>query len=153
MHRRPLRPLTAALAVVALACTACSSAIKVVPFDGADADESCLQLADRWPTTVGGQSARVTAADSTTVAAWGEPAIIARCGAPILGPTTDPCLDIAEVDWVAVPLDDGVRFTTFGRDPALEVLVPDVYTPEALLMPAFSPVAQTVEQTLGQCSS
>ncbi len=153
MHRRPLRSLIGVLVVSALACTACSSAIKVVPFDGADADETCLRLADQWPTTVGGQSARVTAVDSTTVAAWGDPAIIARCGAPILGPTTDPCLDIAGIDWVAVPLDDGVRFTTFGRDPALEVLVPDAYSPEPLLMPAFSSVAQTVEQTLGQCSS
>ncbi len=153
MHRRPLRSLIGALAALCLLSAACSSAIKVVAFDGADADAACLQIAEQWPTTVAGQSARVTAVDSDTVAAWGDPAIIARCGAPILGPTTDQCLDIADIDWVAVPLDDGVRFTTFGRDPALEVLVPDAYAPEALLMPAFSPVAQTIEQTLGQCSS
>ncbi len=152
MHRRQLRSLIGALAALSWVSTGCSSAIKVVPFEGADANAACMQIAEQWPTTVGGQSARVTAVDSDTVAAWGNPAIIARCGAPILGPTTDQCLDIAGIDWVAVTLDDGVRFTSFGRDPALEVLVPDSYTPEALLMPAFSPVAETIEQTLGECS-
>ncbi|MGC1208375.1 MAG: DUF3515 family protein [Ornithinimicrobium sp.] len=152
MHRRQLRSLIGAIAGLAVLSSGCSSAIKVVPFEGADENPACTQIAEQWPTTVGGQSARVTAVDSDTVAAWGDPAIIARCGAPILGPTTEQCLDIAGIDWVAVTLDDGVRFTTFGRDPALEVLVPDAYTPEALLMPAFTPVTQTIDQTLGQCS-
>ncbi|MGB3828462.1 MAG: hypothetical protein WA962_06750 [Ornithinimicrobium sp.] len=152
MHRRQLRPLIGGC-VLGLLTSGCSTAVKVVPFEGADALPACATVAQGWPDTVGGQPARVTAADSVTVAAWGDPAIISRCGAPILGPTTDQCLDIAGVDWVAVQLDDGVRFTTFGRDPALEVLVPDAYTPEALLMPAFSPAAKSVEQTLGECSS
>ena len=105
-----------------------------------------------WPTTVGGQHSRVTAADSDTVAAWGDPAIIARCGATAPGPTSAQCLAIADVDWVAEPLDDGVRFTSYGRDPAIQVLVPSDYATESLVMPAFAASATAIPQTLGRCS-
>lgn len=131
----------------------CTSAVKAVPFDDADDRSACHEVAALWPTTVADQPQRVTAVDTDTVAAWGDPAIIARCGAAILGPTQDQCLDVAGIDWVAVPLDDGVRFTTFGRDPAIEVLVPSAYASEALVMPAFAQAAAVIPQTLGACSS
>ncbi len=152
MHRRSLHAVVATLGA-GLLIGGCSSAVKVVPFEGADQDSVCAEVAVLWPTTVGGESSRVTAVDSNTVAAWGDPPILARCGAPIVGPTTDQCLDIGGVDWVAKQLEDGVRFTTFGRDPAIEVLVPDAYATESLLMPAFAAPAGVVPQSLGQCSS
>jgi hypothetical protein len=37
-----------------------------------------------------------------------------------------------------------VRFTTFGREPAIEVLVPHAYKPEPLLLPAFGPAAKAL---------
>lgn len=148
MHRRSrLGPLAA----LCVALTACSSSVKVAPFEGAD-DGSCDVVADAWPATVAGQTPRVTAVQSSSVAAWGDPAIIARCGAPILGPTTDQCLDINGVDWVATELDDGIKFTTYGRSPALEVLVPQDYEPQALLMPAFTDVAQLMDPGERMCS-
>lgn len=153
MHCRSRRVLIAILAGASALTAGCTSSVKVVPFDDADSNEACRQVAELWPLTVADQPQRVTAVDSDTVAAWGEPAIIARCGAEILGPTQDQCLDIAGVDWIAETLDDGVSFTTFGRDPAIEVLVPSAYTTEALVMPAFTTAAESVPQTLGQCSS
>ncbi len=152
MHRRSLHALIAAVSSVGLLSAACSSSVKVVPFEGADSNPDCLALTERWPSTAGGQQARVTAADSEMVQAWGDPAIIGRCGAPPPGPTTDQCLDIDGVDWVATELDDGVRFTTYGRNPAIEVLVPDDYQPEALVMPAFADVARAMPRTGGECS-
>ncbi len=153
MHRRSRRFLIGGVLATVGLTAGCSSAVKAVPFDGADANAACHEVAALWPTTVADQPLRVTAVDSDTVAAWGNPPIIARCGAPIIGPTQDQCLDVAGIDWVAVPLDDGVSFTTFGRDPAIEVLVSSAYASEALVMPAFARAAGSIPQTLGTCSS
>jgi hypothetical protein len=148
MHRRP--PLRSFLLIV-VALAGCSSAVKVQPFEGSDTPV-CREVADSWPATVGGQPSRETAVQTRGVAAWGDPAIIARCGAPVPGPTTDQCLDVEGVDWVADQLEDGVAFTTYGRDPAIEVLVPDAFEPEPLVLPAFGAAAQVVPQGVRRCS-
>jgi hypothetical protein len=85
------------------------------------------------------------------VRAWGEPPIIARCGLPAIGPTTDPCLDVSGIDWVAHQLSDGVRFTTYGRSPAIEILVPSAYQPEPLLLPAFRAAASAIPAGQRHC--
>ncbi|MGB3186799.1 MAG: DUF3515 family protein [Ornithinimicrobium sp.] len=151
MHGRPLL-LTAGAALAAALLAGCTSSVKAAPFEGADALPACQDVAALWPTTVGGENSRVTAANSDTVAAWGDPAIIARCGATPPAPTTSQCLDIADIDWVAERLEDGVQFTTYGRDPAIQVLVPQNYATEALVMPAFAAAATAIPQTLGRCS-
>ncbi|WP_237768177.1 DUF3515 family protein [Serinicoccus sp. CNJ-927] len=157
MHgRRALRPrtglLAAALGLVSL--TACGEgAVRAVPFDASDS-AVCLEVAARWPGTIGPYEARVTAVQSEGVAAWGEPPIVARCGKAPPGPTTDPCIDVGGVDWVATVLDDGgTMFTTYGRDPAIEVLVPESYDSHPLLLPPLDDAARVVPQTLGECSS
>jgi len=101
-------------------------------------------VAAHWPKTVGGQPRRSTSSSSGSVRAWGDPAIIARCGLPPIGPTTDPCLNVSGVDWVAHQLTDGVRFTTYGRSPAIEILVPNAYKPEPLLLPAFGEAVSAI---------
>lgn len=78
---------------------------------------------------------------SQATAAWGEPAapIVLRCGVDPLPPTTDTCVTATDaaggsVDWVAVEgtadADGraGWTFTTYGRDPAVEVTVPNQIT-------------------------
>lgn len=126
--------------------------VRAVPFEGSDSP-ACQAVADHWPQAVGRLEPRVTAVESRGVAAWGDPAIVARCGKQPPGPTTDQCLDINGIDWVATPLDDGTMFTTYGRSPALEVLVPDAYDTAPLWLPAFTEAAGQVEQTLGRCTS
>ena len=102
---------------------------------------ACTAAASRWPETVSGKGRVETTADSPAVAAWGDPPVIARCGLAALAPTTQECLAVDGVDWVVRELSDGAAFTTFGRDPAIEVLVPDAYAPEPLLLPAFGEAA------------
>ncbi|TQL50719.1 DUF3515 family protein [Ornithinicoccus hortensis] len=154
MHRRPsaltaLRPLAAAGLLLVVA--GCSSAVKATPF--ADSDSAvCREVAAAWPATVGGQTPREVAVQSEGVAAWGDPAIIARCGATSPGPTTDPCIDADGVDWVAHELEDGYAFTTFGREPGIEVLVPSAYAPEPLLLSAFRAAAEVVPPTGPHCT-
>ncbi len=123
----------------------------MTPFEGAETP-ACHAVAAQWPTRVGPAEWRETAVESVTVAAWGDPAIIARCGAVSPGPTEASCLDIEGVDWIVNPLEDGVAFTTYGRHPAIEVLVPDAYDSPALLLPAFGPAAETIEQGTHRCS-
>jgi hypothetical protein len=84
--------------------------------------------------------------------AWGDPAIIATCGWPALGPTTDECLEVDGVHWVVEQLSDGAKFTTYGRDPAIEVLVPAAYAPEPLLLPAFRAAARALPDNGRRCS-
>jgi hypothetical protein len=128
----------------------CSSAVDVTAPAGADS-AACRSASAQWPTTVGGQSLQATTSSSDAVRAWGSPAIIARCGVAPVGPTTDQCLAVSGVDWVAHRLTDGVRFTTYGRSPAIEVLVPNAYKPEPLLLPAFGAAASAIPQGERQC--
>ncbi len=79
-----------------------------------------------------------TTPDHRSAAAWGDPAIIARCGLDPLAPTTElrhrrrGRLGRAPAHRrVALP-------TTYGRDPAIEVLVPQGYGAVPLLLPAFA---------------
>lgn len=84
------------------------------------------QVAAQWPATVASASRRTTTG-STASEAFGDPAIVVRCGVPALAPTSDECVDVSGVSWVVRPLSDGSRLTTYGTDPAIELLVPSSY--------------------------
>ncbi|MGX5696200.1 DUF3515 domain-containing protein [Agromyces soli] len=118
------RRVVGAFAVVgaALGLTACAQA---VPFDPAPfaASADCAALVVRLPDTVAELPERQTNAQGT--GAWGEPAsVLLRCGVPVPGPTTDRCVSVDGVDWI-IDESDAPRylFTTYGRSPAVEVLV------------------------------
>jgi hypothetical protein len=105
-----------------------------------------------WPADVSGHQRVATQPDDGSVAAWGDPAIIARCGLDPLGPTTDDCVTVDGVDWVVRPLSDGSAATTYGRDPAIEVLAPGQYGAVPLLLPAFTTLAKTLPENGRRCS-
>jgi hypothetical protein len=115
--------LAAALPVVAVAFLAgCTQA---VAFDAADSasDPDCAAVVVRLPDTVADLAQRETNAQGT--GAWGDPAsVLLRCGVEPLGPTTDRCVSVDGVDWVIDESDaPNYLFTTYGRTPAVEVLV------------------------------
>jgi hypothetical protein len=139
-----------ALGVTAVVLSGCSSAVDVsVPPAGRDA--ACTAAAAHWPATVSGMGRRDTSPASPAVAAWGEPAVVARCGVAAPGPTDTECVEVDGVGWIPEPLSDGTRFTSFGTEPALEVLVPKVYAPEPLLLPAFAPAAAALPRNGLRC--
>ncbi len=145
------RVLTAALvAPFALVLTACGGVEVALP-EQAD-DPACREVAKHWPEAVSDAEVVETDPADPAVQAWGDPAIIARCGMPALGPTTKQCIRVEGVDWVADELSDGVRLTTYGRDPALEVIVPTSYGPGPLLMPAFTDAAKELPTNGRTCS-
>jgi hypothetical protein len=121
--RTPSRAVAAAsVAVAALALTACS---QTVPFDPAPeaADADCAAVVVRLPDEVAGQAARETNAQGT--GAWGSPAsVLLRCGVEPPGPTTLRCVSVDDVDWIIDESDaPRFRFVTYGRTPAVEVVV------------------------------
>lgn len=118
-----------------------------------DADhEACVAASEHWPDEVKELSRTETDPSDPAVAAWGDPAVIARCGMPPLGPTENQCVVVDGVDWVAEDLDDGTRLTSFGRDPAIEVIVPEEHGPAPLLLPAFSDAVKELPRNDYACS-
>ena len=125
--RRP-RGLPRAVSAAALALAGVgvlAGCTQPVTFDAApDAtDPDCAAVVVRLPDTVAGLAERETNAQGT--GAWGQPAsVLLRCGVEPPGPTTDRCVSVDGVDWI-IDESDAPRFlfTTYGRTPAVEVLV------------------------------
>lgn len=121
--RLPRRLLAALLGGVSLATlTACASTVSLDP--AADAtNTSCAELMVRLPDLLGDDGRRETDAQST--AAWGDPAsVLLHCGVAVPGPTTDACVTVDGIDWIQQEGKDEVyTFTTYGRDPATEVVI------------------------------
>ncbi|MDQ2783087.1 MAG: DUF3515 domain-containing protein [Actinomycetota bacterium] len=137
--------------LAATGCSACSRGVQVsIPVRASDT--ACTTAAAAWPGSVSGRSVVTTDPVSSAVRAWGDPAIVARCGVDPPGPTTDDCLTVNGVDWVATPLSDGTRFVTYGRDPAIEVLIPRGDQPEGSLLPVFTASADALPTTGRHCS-
>ncbi|MSY66371.1 MAG: DUF3515 family protein [Actinobacteria bacterium] len=117
-----LAALSAAAIALTLSLSACSPTVSLEP--AADANNpGCADVIVRLPDAVDGQESRTTNAQST--AAWGNPAtVILRCGIEPVEISTLPCVTANGVDWI---VDDSAkpsfRFISFGRTPALEVIV------------------------------
>lgn len=138
-----------AAAAVSVGVAGCSTAVDVSPAPLADSP-ACRSVP--WPGQVGTAKRVATTADSPSVAAWGDPAIIARCGLAPLTPTTLECVTVDGVDWVVRTLSDGSAATTYGTDPAIEVLVPTRYGPAPLQLPVFAAAARTLPADGRHCT-
>jgi hypothetical protein len=153
--RRPFHAITTGLLVLGVAgglLSACSGSAVEVTAVPEHVSAACDKPDQLWPKTVARQQQRPVTPENPDASAWGDPAIIATCGWPELGPTTEQCIQVDGVDWVAHQLSDGVRFRTFGRIPVIEVLVPHAYAPEPLLLPAFGPAAKALPADGHSCS-
>ncbi|MEO7746522.1 MAG: DUF3515 family protein [Actinomycetota bacterium] len=158
MRSRPLPlPVLAVLLAVLVAAGVVGATrllgqgpVEVTPAPSA-ADPACSTIARRLPVSVAGQARRATSSRSPGVAAWGDPAIVYLCGVVQPGPSPS-CQDVNGVDWVYLQLGDGTVFTTYGRDPAVQVLVPRAYAPEPLRLPDFSAAVSVVPQGTRRCS-
>ncbi|NQD87279.1 DUF3515 family protein [Paenarthrobacter sp. CM16] len=127
MHRKTLRriALTVSMASASvLALSACSPAVDVTAAADA-ANPACAPMMVALPDRIGDASLRKT--NSQATAAWGEPSqVILRCGVNVPGPTTDRCVSVNDIDWVIKEGDPVYTLTTFGREPATEILIDPV---------------------------
>lgn len=109
-------------AALASSLTACSPIINLEAAPDSN-NPACAEVSVRLPDQVGDQNRRRTNAQAT--AAWGDPSsVILRCGLPPVTVSKLPCVSAGDVDWL---VDDSAspkyRFITFGRNPAIEVIV------------------------------
>lgn len=162
MLRRPARPVSALLALTSVAASvaalaACTPTIGVPAAEDA-ADPLCAEVMLTLPDRIGGDLDQVdTDAQATT--AWGSPgaAVTLRCGVTPPGPSAD-CQQVESpsgtVDWIVQAGDDGTwRFVTYGREPAVEVLVPPSVTEDhsTSFIGDLAPAVSKIEAT-AQCS-
>jgi hypothetical protein len=102
------------------------------PVPPAEVAAACAALPAALPEQVESQSRRPTSPASSLTAAWGDPAIVLRCGVPrpaALEPTSE-VVEVNGVEWFGEPTADGYVFTTTGRVANVEVRVPNAYAPE-----------------------
>ena len=115
---------------------------------GADA-AACERLVDGLPETVADQERReVEDAAATTAAAWGDPAIVLRCGVgePASFDRFSACQIVNGVAWYIpdeqitgsatdiTTLTTKFSSSTIGRKPGVEVAIPADYFPPAATM-------------------
>lgn len=113
---------------------------------------ACTAAAEHWPDELQGLTPRETEPSHPSIRAWGDPAVVARCGMPAMPPTEDQCVVVDEIGWVAEDLGGATRLTSFGRDPAIEVIVPGEQGPGPLLLPAFSDAVEQLPTNDYTCS-
>lgn len=124
---------------LALLLAGCAGDVHLQPGPRAP-DPVCAAVIQALPQELGGALQTSTTAQATV--AWGptEAPITLRCGVDEPGPTTDRCVTVesggSSVDWInpeagsaLIPphADDEVgswTFITYGRSPAIEVVVP-----------------------------
>ncbi|PFG31549.1 DUF3515 family protein [Paramicrobacterium agarici] len=129
----------------ALSLTACAGAVAMDPAPHSN-DPACAAVTVRLPDAIGTFEKRQTTAQAT--GAWGDPAsILLHCGVEPVGPTTMPCFSVNGVDWVRDDSDDPVfRFTTYGRTPAVEVIIDNREASGSALLD-LSPAVSVTEAT------
>lgn len=134
------------LAISALLLSGCASTVNLSP--AADANNpACAEVIVRLPSDIEGMPKRVTGAQAT--GAWGEPAhILLRCGLPAVYASKLQCVTAGDVDWL---IDDSkapsFRFITFGRKPAVEVIVDSRVASGASVLDALAPSVQFLPAT------
>jgi hypothetical protein len=113
----------------------------------------CRDLAKALPDRLDGLEQRATVPDSTFTAAWGDPAVVVRCG--VRPPTglqpTSQLFGVNRVDWFPQVAEDGsATFTTTGRVTYVEVVVPESRQPGSnYLVDLAAPVREAVPEDEG----
>ncbi|MCQ1953006.1 MULTISPECIES: DUF3515 domain-containing protein [Arthrobacter] len=142
--------LPAVLVLSAVAAAGCSPVASVNPAPDA-ANPDCAAVMVALPDEIAGYALRDT--DSQSTAAWGNPSrAILKCGVPVPGPTTDPCASVNGIDWILREGEDTWTATTYGREPAVEVLFDPNEVASSTLLVQLQNAVSKIEPT-SQCLS
>ena len=131
MSRRQPLTLAAGGLLVGLALAGCGRGVDVAPVP---ADPACPAIVAALPDRIAGQARRDTAAAGA--AAWGDPAIVLRCGVamPAAYTPTSQLLDVDGIAWLTEEDGDGARFTSVRTSPRIEVTVPTAQEPASAIL-------------------
>lgn len=136
-----MRARIAAIAVAAaLLLAGCAPTVALHPAPPHANDPHCADVMVRLPDSLGGSLTTIIPrreTDAQSTAAWGDPtSVILSCGVPVPGASSLPCIQIDDAIYWLRQQDSGRRtwtFTTFGRDPALQVTVSTAVSPGVVL--------------------
>ena len=144
MSRRPhLSSLALLTGLVLAPLSGCGlSTVDVGAYDPQpDTTDTCTDLIKDLPRTIGNAVERKVSPDTGMTAAWGDPAIVLRCGVALPSEYRPDAIltQIDGVDWFPLEGDGGWFFTTIGREATVEVAVPHTYAPEAEVLTELAP--------------
>ena len=120
-----------------------------------DAARTCTSLVDALPSTVDGAERRTVEPSDAPAAAWGDPAIVLRCGVPMPEEFDEfaTCQETNGVGWF-IPEEqmtgspEEITMTTIGRAVNVEVSLPrEHWPPAAAMVDLAGPIKETVEET------
>lgn len=122
------------------------------------ARKACATLVEALPEQVSDQPRRETSGNPLG-AAWGDPAIVLRCGVgtPEGYDKFAACQTVNDLDWF-VPTatiedqDADVVMSTIGRKPAVEVVVPSTYRPPDAVMVDLGQAIKQHTRVTRRCS-
>ena len=135
-HRRVLCSRLLAVVGSALMLVGLASCGTVrVPAGPAAETPVCADIVIAVPPQLLGQERTETSSQGTAAWGTGEDTVVMRCGVTPPGPTTDLCTRLEDgggvtVDWIVREDDGVVRYTTYGREPAIDVTVPRSVAPD-----------------------
>ena len=147
-----------AAVMLAAMLAGCAGTVPMEPAPNAKS-VGCAEVTVRLPDQLGGATdaqgnpnsvpleRRDTNAQAT--GAWGDPAtVLLWCGVDAPGASTLPCVSVNDVDWI---VDDSAaptfRFTTFGRTPAIAVVVDSERASGSTVLADLSRAVSVTEQT------
>jgi hypothetical protein len=118
------------------------------PADG-PAAQPCAALHRSLPEELDGRERRETSPASQLTTAWGDPAVVLRCGVdrPAALTATSEVLEVDGVEWFLEERPAAFVFTTVGRTPYVQVRVPTATPRERAVAPLVD-LAGPVEETL-----
>lgn len=132
-----------------MALTACAPSVTIEQAKDAN-NPACAPMMLALPDTLSVSKRRTTTAQAT--AAWGDPSVaVLRCGVNVLGPTTDKCVTVNGVDWVINENGKTWTFTTYGRNPATELVLTENEVPSDTALTAISTAVSKIPVTGGSC--
>jgi hypothetical protein len=113
---------------------------------------ACVKVFAKLPVQLGSLAPRKTDTDSSFVAAWGDPAVVLRCGVgrpAVFGtPNAAQLVDVDSVLWQPDPQKAQTVYTTVDRSVYVEVSVPaGVDQPLPLLTAAITALPQLCTAT------
>lgn len=136
--------------LLSVGLVACAPTVRLEP--AAEANTvACANMMVRLPDTVESLDRRRVDAQST--AAWGSPtAVLLRCGVPRPEPSPLPCVTVEGVDWL-IDERDAPRFifTTYGLDPATEVIVDSELVSGTAVLRALSTAVVSQSAPVASC--
>ncbi len=135
--------LVALISLVAPTLASCASIASVDAAADA-ANPLCAEMMVVLPEIVGDAERRQTSSQATS--AWGDPSqLVLRCGVEVPGPTTDPCVSVNNVDWIAHEGENGIwTLTTYGRTPATEIVMDPQVIPSSTVLATLSDAASRI---------